>query len=91
MLEGSDQLDASSCDTLKPISGHDPNRFLRFVRNPDYDESTDGTRPSYVDGFDYSINTNPQDIFNKIERGELEGRSRPRRRTCFAATRRQKS
>jgi peptide/nickel transport system substrate-binding protein len=73
MLEGSDQLDASSCDTLKPISGYDPNRFMRFVRNPAYDPSTDGTRPSYVDGFDYSINTNPQDIFNKIQRGELEG------------------
>jgi peptide/nickel transport system substrate-binding protein len=73
MLEGSDQLDATSCDTLKPISGYDPNRFMRFVRNPEYDPSTDGTRPSYVDGFDYSINTNPQDIYNKIEAGELEG------------------
>jgi peptide/nickel transport system substrate-binding protein len=73
MLEGSAELDATSCKTLKPVSGNDPNRRMRFVRNPAYDPSTDGTRPSYVDGFDYSINTNPQDIYNKIEAGELEG------------------
>jgi peptide/nickel transport system substrate-binding protein len=73
MFEGADQMDASSCNALKPVSGFDPNRFMRFVRNPAYDPSTDGTRPSYVDAFDYSINSNPQDIFNKIESGELEG------------------
>jgi peptide/nickel transport system substrate-binding protein len=73
MFEGSDGMDASSCNTLKPVSGFDPNRSMRFVRNPSYDPSTDGTRPAYVDGFDYSINTNPQDIYNKIEAGELEG------------------
>ena len=49
------------------------HRFMRFVRNPNYDPATDGTRPNYVDGFDYTINTNPKDIFNKIEAGELEG------------------
>ncbi len=73
MFEGADQQDATSCDTLEPVSGYDPSRFMRFVRNPNYDPATDGTRPSYVDGFDYSINTNPQDIFDKIEAGELEG------------------
>jgi peptide/nickel transport system substrate-binding protein len=73
MFQGSDKLDISSCKALKPVSGFDPNRYMRFVRNPNYDPSTDGTRPSYVDGFDYSINTNPKDIFNKIEAGELEG------------------
>ena len=63
----------SSCETIKPVKGNDPNRIMIFVRNPNYDPATDGTRPSYIDGFDYTINTNPNDIFNKIEAGELEG------------------
>ena len=75
MLEGSDQLDASSCDTLKPLSGMDPTRRISFVRNPDYDPATDteGLRENNIDGLEYTVNTNPKDIFNKIEAGELEG------------------
>jgi peptide/nickel transport system substrate-binding protein len=75
MLEGSDQLDASSCDTLKPVSGMDPTQRIAFVRNPDYDAATDteGLRENNIDGLEYTINTNAQDIFNKIEAGELEG------------------
>lgn len=75
MIEGSDELDASSCDTLKPISGFDPNRRLSFVRNPSYDEATDSpdARDNYVDGVEFIINTNLDDIFAKIEAGELEG------------------
>ncbi len=75
MLEGSDQLDASSCDTLEPLSGMDPTRRISFVRNPDYDEATDteGLRENNIDGLEYTVNTNPKDIFNKIEAGELEG------------------
>ncbi len=73
MIEGSDQADASSCATLKPFSGFDPTRRLSFVRNPDYDQSTDDTRENNIDGLDYSLNTNIKDIFNKIEAGELEG------------------
>jgi peptide/nickel transport system substrate-binding protein len=75
MLEGSDQLDASSCQTLKPLSGMDPTRRIAFVRNPDYDPATDteGLREANIDGLEYTVNTNPQDIFNKIEAGELEG------------------
>src|SRR5215210_621632 len=43
MIEGSDQADATSCAALKPFSGFDPTRRLSFVRNPDYDQSTDDT------------------------------------------------
>ena len=44
MYEGSDALDASSCDALMasgPISGFDPEDHSYFVRNPDYDPATD--------------------------------------------------
>ena len=73
MLEGSDEVDISSCKTIKPAKGNDPTRRMMFVRNPNYDPATDGTRPSYMDALEYTINTNPNDIFNKIEAGELEG------------------
>ncbi len=74
MLEGSDQL-ATSCDGLKPLSGMDPTRRISFVRNPDYDESTDTEelRENNIDALEYTVNTNPKDIFDKIEAGELEG------------------
>ena len=41
MIEGSDDLDISSCDAMKPISGYDGKTFLHLVRNPNYRASTD--------------------------------------------------
>jgi peptide/nickel transport system substrate-binding protein len=75
MLKGEDQLDISSCDTLKPISGFDPDKFMVFVRNPNYDASTDdpATRANNVDGVVITIDTNLNDIFQKIQAGELDG------------------
>ena len=43
MIQGSDQLDISSCETMKPISGFDPSKELTLVRNPNYDQATDDT------------------------------------------------
>jgi peptide/nickel transport system substrate-binding protein len=78
MYEGTDQLDASSCDALTgsgPISGFDPEDHSYFVRNPDYDPATDdpSVRANYVDEIDIDLNTNVADIYDKIERGELDG------------------
>lgn len=75
MIEGSDQLDASSCKTLEPISGFNPTERLSFVRNPNYDEATDDPeiRENLVDGVEFTINPNVNDIFNKIQAGEAEG------------------
>jgi peptide/nickel transport system substrate-binding protein len=78
MYEGTDQLDASSCDALTgsgPISGFDPEDHSYFVRNPDYDPATDdpSVRANYVDGINIDLNTNVADIYDKIERGELDG------------------
>ena len=41
MLKGSNRLDISSCDAMKPISGWDPTRHLLLARNPSYDPDTD--------------------------------------------------
>jgi peptide/nickel transport system substrate-binding protein len=78
MYEGSDQLDASSCQALTgsgPISGFDPEDHSYFVRNPDYDPATDDpeVRANYVDRIEIDLNTNVADIYDKIERGELDG------------------
>ncbi len=74
MIEGSDALDATSCDTLEPISGYDPNSGMTLVRNPDYDPATDTpeARENLVDSFEFRINTNADDIYNKIKAGDIE-------------------
>jgi peptide/nickel transport system substrate-binding protein len=72
MIQGSDKLNISSCGAQKPISGFDPSKKLYFVRNPNYDQSTDETRTNYVDGIKIDIDTNLDDIFNKVEQGALD-------------------
>ena len=72
MIEGSDQLDASSCKTMKAIPGFNPNQQLILVRNPDYDQGTDEWRKNYVDRIELTLNTNPEDIFNRIKTGSVE-------------------
>ncbi len=74
MLEGSDQLDISSCDAMKPIAGFDPERFLTFVRNPNYDPATDSAemRESLPDRFEFTINTNTDDIFDRVKAGLID-------------------
>jgi peptide/nickel transport system substrate-binding protein len=72
MIEGSDALDASSCETLKPIAGFNPNQQLMLVRNPDYDQATDENRANYIDRLELTLNTNAEDIFNRIKNGTVE-------------------
>src|SRR5215218_5460811 len=72
MLQGSDQLDISSCEAMKPISGFDPSKSITMVRNPNYDQATDNLRSNYVDGITMKIDTNIDDIFSQIEAGTLD-------------------
>ena len=74
MIEGADAADASSCRTLKAFSGYDGQTRLSLVRNPDYDASTDSAdaRQNLPDAFEFTINANPDDIFAKIQAGELD-------------------
>jgi peptide/nickel transport system substrate-binding protein len=75
MIEGSDQVDITSCQTIKPASGFDGQTKLTFVRNPDYKPSSDSkkARSNNVDRFEFSVNANADDIFNKLKAGDLEG------------------
>lgn len=74
MIEGADDLDISSCKTLKPISGYDGKTSLTLVRNPNYKASTDSrkARENNPDSFEFTVDTNIDDIYNKVGAGELE-------------------
>ena len=79
----------SSCGSLKPISGYDGQTRLNLVRNPNYNARTDSrkARESNPDRFEFTVNTNIDDIYNKIGAGTWRTRTRPRRRRCSASTR----
>ena len=74
MIEGSDNLNISSCKSMKPISGFDGQTKLTLVRNPNYNVRTDSrkARESNPDRFEFIVNSNIDDIYNKIGAGELE-------------------
>jgi len=72
MLKGSEALNTSSCSTMKAISGFDPSKQITMVRNPNYVQSTDNLRTNNVDGIQVTIDTNINDIFNKVESGSLD-------------------
>ncbi len=73
-LEGSADLDITSCDSMKAIAGFDPNKHLRLERNPDYDAATDNpeARQNFFDNFEMILNTNAQDIFDKTAAGQID-------------------
>jgi len=74
MVEGEDKLDTTSCDTMKALSGFNPNSKLILVRNPSYDAATDTTeaRQNFFDQWQMTLNTNAQDIFDKVKANQLE-------------------
>ncbi len=64
----------TSCAALKPFSGYagDTGNHLTLVRNPNYDQSTDPNRKNYVNTFKFVINSNADDIFNKVQAGQYD-------------------
>jgi peptide/nickel transport system substrate-binding protein len=77
MIAGSDKLNASSCDTVKAaggISGFDGEKVLDLVRNPAYNASTDSpkARENLPDQFTFTVNSNVDDIYAKVARGDIE-------------------
>jgi peptide/nickel transport system substrate-binding protein len=75
MIMGEQNLNISSCNTIKPISGYNPNKGVTFIRNPEYQTSSDSPtdRPNYLNGIEIAIDSNLNDIFQKIQSGELDG------------------
>ena len=80
MIEGSDAQDATSCDTLQPLSGFDPDTSLTLVRNPDYDPATDTTeaRENLPDGFELPDQLERRRHLQQDRRGRDRRRHRQR-------------
>ena len=74
MIEGSDDVDATSCDTIQPASGFDPASSLRLVRNPEYDPATDdaAVRDPGFDAYHLSIEDDLTKTYAEIERGRID-------------------
>jgi peptide/nickel transport system substrate-binding protein len=74
MFEGSGSVDMGSCGAMKPASGFDGKTNMTLVRNPNYSARTDtkAARENLPDRFVFSVNTNADDIYNKVKSGELE-------------------
>jgi peptide/nickel transport system substrate-binding protein len=74
MFGGSDKVDISSCSSIKPASGYDGTTSMTLVRNPNYKASTDtkAARENLPDQFVFTVNSNADDIFNKVQSGELD-------------------
>ena len=71
---GAENLDFSvPADEQTPVAGYEPGKSIQLVRNPGYDASTDGLRPAYPDGFNISIGGDNNDLYNKVQAGELDG------------------
>src|SRR3954467_4528315 len=76
MYYGADKLDISGgCKTLKPVAGINPDKGMTIVRNPNFDASTEDPAmfSNYINGLQVEINSNVDDIFQKIQAGELDG------------------
>lgn len=73
MLKGADAVKLP-CASLKPMSGYDGanGNHLILVRNPAYDQKTDQIRKNYPDQFQFVVNSNADDIFAKVQAGQLE-------------------
>ena len=77
MIAGSDKLNATSCDTIKAaggISGWDGEKVMDLVRNPAYNASSDSkaARENFPDEFTFTVNSNPDDIYARVARGDIE-------------------
>jgi peptide/nickel transport system substrate-binding protein len=64
----------TSCSALKPFSGYagDNGNHLNLVRNPNYSQATDPYRKNYPDRFQFVINSNADDIYNRVQAGQLD-------------------
>jgi peptide/nickel transport system substrate-binding protein len=73
MIKGSDTV-KMPCSALKPMSGYDGanGTHIILVRNPNYDQSTDQYRKNYPNQFEWLVNSNADDIYNRVQAGQLE-------------------
>ena len=54
------------------FQSYSPGKSLVLVRNPEWSQSTDTIRHPLVDQVNLTIDTNPEDLDNKLESGQLD-------------------
>ena len=57
------------------IKSYTPTKSVIFVRNPNWDASTDTIHKPLADEIDLTINSNPSDIDSKLEAGTYDARA----------------
>jgi len=74
MIKGLDKVDSSSCGNIKAAEGFDAQTHLDLVRNPNYDAKTDSraARENLPDEFQFIVDSSADDIYAKIEAGDLD-------------------
>jgi peptide/nickel transport system substrate-binding protein len=74
IIQGAQNLNVSSCKTIKPLPGMKPESQITLVRNPDYNPATDrqSGRKNYPNAIQFTIDTNVTDIFGKIQTGGFD-------------------
>lgn len=79
MLEGTERMDISGCDAMRPIAGYRPTRGMTLVRNPEHDPTTDTgvARDALPDRFELTVNTSQSDVYDRLEAGLLEAAFTP--------------
>jgi peptide/nickel transport system substrate-binding protein len=72
-IEGAADLDFSQpVKDQTPVAGYEPGKSIVLERNPYYDAGTDGLRPAYADGIEVTLGGDNNDLYNKIQAGELD-------------------
>ncbi len=74
MFQGADSIDYTKpAAGQKPAAGYVPGKSITFVRNPNWDKSTDDLRGAYVDEIDIQITSaSTEDLAAKVDSGELD-------------------
>jgi peptide/nickel transport system substrate-binding protein len=62
---------------MKPIAGFEPTKSQRFVRNPNNEGVEDKYRPNYLDGVNVLINSNTNDIEQRVLADQVDFVGRP--------------
>lgn len=73
MIDGSPQLDFTlPADRQQPVSGLQPGRALRLVRNPSWNADVDSLRPAYVDELQFTMGVSNEDGAQLLDSGQVD-------------------
>ena len=73
MFKGSEDMDFNApIKDQDPAPGYIPGRSIELVRNPTWSADTDDLRKAYPDEITVSIGGDNDDLYNKVQAGELD-------------------